>query len=78
VGRLCTRGKYLGIKGNTHELPYGTLTFLLGKPRSAGSIKKENRGEGEFKVFNEIIFFILSTGKDFSSTISSNLSFRIF
>jgi hypothetical protein len=34
VRRLYTRGKYLGIKGNAHELPYGILAFLLGEFKS--------------------------------------------
>jgi hypothetical protein len=55
VGRLCTRGKYLEIKENAHELPYSISTFLLGKSKSAGLKKEEDRGEGELRVLNKII-----------------------
>jgi hypothetical protein len=78
MGRLCTRRKYLKIKRDAHELPCGILTLLLGKFRNAESIKKENRGEGEFKAFNKIISPTPFTGKDFNLTILSNLSFKIF
>jgi hypothetical protein len=60
--RLCTRGKYLGIKEDTYELPYGILAFLLGEFKSlkkgsvnpflpTGLVKEKDRGERKFKVF---------------------------
>jgi hypothetical protein len=78
VGRLCTRGKYLGIKRDAHELPYGILTFLLEESKSAGLIKEENRGEGEFRASDKITFLTFFTGRDFNLTILFSLSSRIF
>jgi hypothetical protein len=59
VGRLCTRGKYLGTKGDTHELSYGILTLLSGESRSAGLRKEEDRGEGEFRASDEITSLVI-------------------
>jgi hypothetical protein len=60
VGRLYTRGKYLEIKGNAHELPCDILTLLLKEFRSAGLKKEENRDEGELKAFNKITPLVIS------------------
>jgi hypothetical protein len=60
VGRLYTRGKYLGIKGNAHELPCDILTLLLREFRSAGLKKEEDRGERELKAFDEITPLVIS------------------
>jgi len=43
-----------------------------------GIVKEADRGEREFRAFNNIIFFILFMGKDSNLTILFNLSFRIF
>jgi hypothetical protein len=61
VGRLRIRGKYLGIKGNAHELLWDISAFLLGESKSlkkelvdlsltAGTVKEIDRGEGEFRT----------------------------
>jgi hypothetical protein len=90
VGRLCTRGKYLRIKKDAHELPYNTSTLLPGKSKnpkkglvnpssSTGIVKEADRGEKEFKAPDE-----KSEGKSGiflgpdSSIISSISSFKIF
>jgi hypothetical protein len=94
VGRLCTRKKYLGIEKNAHELFWGILIFLLGESKSlrkglidsffiVGSIKKEDRGEGEFRVFNKITLLIaattnLSTFTTLFAMISSISSLKMF
>jgi hypothetical protein len=79
VRRLRTRGKYLRIKKDTHELPCDTLTLLPEEPKSAGSIKEENRGEGEFRAPDKKSRERLgiSPGPD-SSIISLISSFKIF
>jgi hypothetical protein len=59
VRKLCTREKYLKIKENAYELPYGISALLLGKPKNAGSKKKKNRDEGEFKAPDKIIPLII-------------------
>jgi hypothetical protein len=80
VRELYTREKYLRIKRNAHELFYDILTFLLGKPRSAGLKKKENRGEGEFRAPNKIILFynILDKSLIIILFILSSRIFRFF
>jgi hypothetical protein len=57
MGRLCVRGKYLRIKRDTYELPYGILTFLSEKSRRAGLRKKKNRDEKKLKASDEILIF---------------------
>jgi hypothetical protein len=78
VGRLCAREKYLKIEKDAHELLCNILTFLPGKLKSAELIKEENRGEKKFRAPDKITFPIFFMGKDSNSTISSNLSLRIF
>jgi hypothetical protein len=88
VRKLYTRGKYLRIKEDAHELPYNILTLLLKKFRSAGLRKKKNRGEEEFKAPDKIIPLITviissSISKSFitpvlSVNISSIFNSRIF
>jgi hypothetical protein len=83
VGRLCTRGKYLGIKENAHELFWGISAFLSEEFKSlkkgsmdlfpTGIVKEKSRGEGEFKAFRAGNCLFNS-----NSTISSNSSLRMF
>jgi hypothetical protein len=71
VGRLCTRGKYLEIKGDAHELFWGISAFLPEEFKSLKKksvdlflivklVKEEDRGEKEFRAFNKIISFTAS------------------
>jgi hypothetical protein len=89
MGRLCTREEYLRIKKNAHELPWGTLAFLLGEFKSlrkglinpsllVRAIKEKDRGERKFKAFR--IKNCLSLSKIFtlSVIISSISNFKIF
>jgi hypothetical protein len=90
VERLCTRGKYLGIKGNAHELFWGILTFLLGEFKSlkkelvnfsflTGAIKKTNRGEREFKISGKKFKEKLGIFPGLNSSIISSISnFKMF
>jgi hypothetical protein len=66
MGRLRTREKYLKIKENAHELFYGTSTLLPEKSKSAGLIKKKNRGEKEFKAFNKILILLAISAANLS------------
>jgi hypothetical protein len=59
VGRLCTREKYLRIKGNAHELPCDISALLLGEFKSVGLRKEEDRGEGEFRAPDKITSLII-------------------
>jgi hypothetical protein len=78
VGRLYTRGKYLGIKKDAYELPCNISTFLPEELRNAELIKEKDRGEREFRAFNKITSPIPFTGKDSNLIILSNSSSRIF
>jgi hypothetical protein len=76
VRRLYTRGKYLGIKGDAHELFYGILTFLSEESKNVRLRKKEDRDEREFRAFNKIILLIvmvisLSISKSFTTAVLS-------
>jgi hypothetical protein len=82
VERLCTRGKYLEIKENAHELPCDILAFLPEESKSLRKesvnsffiirlIKEKDRDKKEFRAFDKIIFFTVST------IILFTLSFRM-
>jgi hypothetical protein len=90
VGELCTRGKYLKIKKDAHELPWGISAFLPKKFKSlkkelvdpfltTGTIKEANRDEGKFRASDKKFGKRLgiSPGPD-SSIISLISSFKIF
>jgi hypothetical protein len=61
MGKLYTRGKYLGIKRDTHELFWNISVLLLKEfknlrkgsvnPFPIGTVKEKSRDEREFRAF---------------------------
>jgi hypothetical protein len=60
MGRLCTREKYLKIKGNAHELPCDILTLLPEESKNAGLKKEKDRDERELRALNKITLSAIS------------------